>query len=147
MLGLVIMAFGYLWAGLCWLCTALYRMTSVGLNAEEMAARDRSPPCPENRVPNQTFDEPELSLRRRNLTARESVSDKGVEQGTRRSVGFHDEVEEIPSRTFSRDATTATSTPVGSHSATRPESYEVSGSGQVFFIYIILFTQCTITTA
>ena len=125
------MALGYLWAGLCWLCTALYRMTSVGLYAEEMAARDRSPPCPENRVPNQTFDEPELPLRRRNLTSRESVSDSWVEQGTRRSVGFHDEVEEIPSGTFSRDAPTATSTPVGSHSVTRPESYEVSGSGQV----------------
>ena len=116
------MALGYLWAGLCWLCTALYQMTSVGLYAEELAARDRSPPCPENRVPNQTFDEPELPLRRRNLTSRESVSDSGVKQGTRRSVGFHDEVEEIPSGTFSRDAPTATSTPVGSHSVTRPQA-------------------------
>ena len=125
------MVLGYLWAGLCWLCTALYRMTSVGLYAEEMAARDRSPPCPEKRVPNQTFDEPELPLRRRNLTSRESVSDSGVKQGTRRSVSFQDEVEEIPNGTFSRDAPTATSTPVGSHSVTRPESYEVSISGQV----------------
>ena len=126
------MALGYLWAGLCWLCTALYRMTSVGLYAEELAARDRSPPCSENSVPDQTFDHSEMPLRRRNLTSWESVSDSGVEQGASRTVGFHDEVEEIPCESFIRNAPTATSTPVGSHvssmsTATRPESFEASG--------------------
>ena len=125
------MALGYLWAGLCWLCTALYQVTSIGLYAEEVAARDRSPPCPANRILKQAFDEPELPSRRRNLTSWQAMSDSGVEQGTEKNVGFHVEIEEIPSGTFSRDAPTATSTPVGSHSVTKPESYEVSCSGKV----------------
>ena len=136
MLELVIMAIGYLWAGRCSLCTALYQMTIIGLYSEELAARDRSPPCPENSVSDQTVDDSEMLLGRRNLTSRESLSNSGVEQGTRRSVGFHDEVEKIPCESFIRDAPTATSTsvatPVGSRVSSmylvmRRESFEASG--------------------
>ena len=107
-------------------------MTSIGLYAEELAARDRSPPCPENSVFDQTFDDSEMPLRRRNLTSRGSLCLRAGLSREQVEVWVSMKVEDILCESFIRDAPTATSTHVGSHvspmnSVTRQEGFETSG--------------------